>query len=142
MKTRSQFEAPQSPPPSSPPADFEKPEKPLSKRQEQNRTAQKAFRERRAKLLKEMDDRIRRLETVLDVVAYQARRLADIEHELIEMHQRVSKMENTIDTLSLTTPLWTVPNSDRPIVESPSTTVGALRPSSTDPTLDSTNDAE
>ena len=38
------------------------PEKPLTKRQEQNRAAQRAFRERRALMLKEMDSRFSSLE--------------------------------------------------------------------------------
>ncbi len=140
MKTRSQPEIPNSPPPSSPNLKFDDSDNSLSRRQEQNRAAQRAFRERRAKFLREMDDRIRRLETVLDVIAYQARRMADMERELIILRQEVSKMENTLDTLTMTAPLWTVPSTERPNIEVPIATIGALRPSSTDPTLDSTND--
>lgn len=142
MKARSRKELPNSPPPSSPISGFEDSQKSLSKRQEQNRAAQRAFRERRAKLLREMDERIRRLETIFDVVAYQARRLADIEREVIILRQDVSKMTNTFDTLTMTAPLWTVPNPERPIIEIPVATAGALRPSSTDPLLDSTNDCD
>jgi hypothetical protein len=142
MKTRSKQELPHSPPPSSPNLDSDDSEKMLSRRQEQNRAAQRAFRERRAKLLREMDDRLRRLETILDVVAYQARRLADYERELIGLRQKVSEMENTFDTLTMTAPLWTVPNSERPIVEIPEAAGGALRPNSADPILDATNDFE
>lgn len=132
MKVRSHsppssIDIPQSPPPSSP----------LSKRQEQNRAAQRAFRERRARLLKEMDERITRLETVSDVVAYQARRISEIDKQVLFLSETLQKLEDIVDGMTLTPPLWTVPTSESKVVTEPRALVGALRPSSTDPTLDS-----
>lgn len=113
--------------------------KPLTKRQEQNRAAQRAFRERRAQTLKEMEIRLERLERIIEEFSRSVARISSIEKEMIKLKESIGNLHMTVD--SLTIPTWTVPISDdmKSIVE-PKTqpigaVLGALRPSSTDPTL-------
>ena len=123
----SNIDFPQSPPPTSP----------LSKRQEQNRAAQRAFRERRARLLKEMDERITGLEEETDLLKFQVRRMTEIDRQVSFLSESFHKLEETVNDLALAPPLWTVPASESKVVPEPRAVIGALRPSSTDPTLDS-----
>lgn len=114
--------------------------KPLTKRQEQNRAAQRAFRERRAQTLKEMEMRLGRLERIMEEITKSISRINIIEKELIKLKESVNNLYLTVDSLSI--PTWTVPNpDDMKVVEEPiGAVLGALRPSSTDPTLTTTND--
>ena len=113
--------------------------KPLTKRQEQNRAAQRAFRERRAQTLKEMEIRLGRLERVIEEFSKSIARISLIEKDLIKLKESVGNLYMTVD--SLTVPTWTVPVSDdmksivQPEIQPIGAILGALRPSSTDPTL-------
>jgi hypothetical protein len=113
----------------------------LTKRQEQNRAAQRAFRERRAQTLKEMEMRLGRLERVIEEFTKSITKINLIEKELIKLNESVSNLYLTMD--SLTVPTWTVPNSEdlKEVVEPEpiGAVLGALRPSSTDPTLTATS---
>lgn len=118
--------------------------KPLTKRQEQNRAAQRAFRERRAQTLKEMEARLRRLERLFEELSKVVARIGSIEKDLVKLKESVNNLFMTVD--SLTVPTWTVPVSDdlKSIVQETDPqpigiVLGALRPSSTDPTLTSPN---
>lgn len=114
--------------------------KSLTKRQEQNRSAQRAFRERRAKMLTELDSRLGRIESVLDVVAYQARRISDLDREVKNLQDLVQNLEASIESASM--PLWSVPNVSQGLLPSSSPIeipTGAMRPSSTDPSFESIN---
>lgn len=118
--------------------------KPLTKRQEQNRAAQRAFRERRAQTLKEMEARLVRLERIFDDFSKTIARIGSIENDLVKLKENVNNLYMTVD--SLTVPTWTVPVSDdlKSIVQQTEPqpigiVLGALRPSSTDPTLTSPN---
>lgn len=115
--------------------------KPLTKRQEQNRAAQRAFRERRAQTLKEMEMRLGRLERIMEEITKSISRINIIEKELIRLKESVNNLYLTVDSLSI--PTWTVPNpNDMKVVEQEpiGAVLGALRPSSTDPTLTTPND--
>lgn len=115
----------------------------LKKRQEQNRAAQKAFRERRDQTVKEMEARLSRLEAVFEEFSKSITRINLVEKEFIKLKESVNNLHITIDSMAI--PAWTVPLSDdlksivqvepRPI----GAVIGALRPSSTDPTLKSSN---
>lgn len=121
--------------------------KPLTKRQEQNRAAQRAFRERRAQTLKEMESRLIALNNDIKTISKEISRINGIENELQKVKDAVNHLFVTVD--SMTVPTWTVPGSEdmksiivndddepaRPI----GAVLGALRPSSTDPTLTSPN---
>lgn len=115
--------------------------KPLTKRQEQNRAAQRAFRERRAQTLKEMETRLGRLERIMEEITKSISRINLIEKELIKLKESVNNLYLTVDSLAI--PTWTVPNPDDMKIIEPEpigAVLGALRPSSTDPTLTTTND--
>lgn len=107
---------------------------PLTKRQEQNRAAQRAFRERRAQTLKEMEIRLGNLEKTL---SENVTRINSFERDLIKLKEIVQNLCVSIDTL--TVPTWTVPTAADEIKQNEPEAVGAvlnaLRPSSTDPTL-------
>ena len=119
--------------------------KPLSRRQEQNRAAQRAFRERRAQTLKSMETRLNQLEKTVEEISRTLGRIPSIEREMAKLRDGVDALYGTVE--SFTVPNWSVPSSEdlKSIVqvevverEEPSTVVlGALRPSSTDPTLTS-----
>ena len=126
-----------------PPSPINSPEnpKPLTKRQEQNRAAQRAFRERRAQTLKEMESRLTILERVIGDFEKSLRKINSFEEELMSIRTSLDTLQNTVD--AITVPTWTVPTSDdmKPIYptanEPIGTLLGALRPNSTDPTLSS-----
>lgn len=117
--------------------------KPLTKRQEQNRAAQRAFRERRAQTLKEMETRLGRIERIIDDFSKTIVKIGFIEKELIKLKENVSNLYMAVD--AITVPTWSVPVSDdlKSIVNTEpqpiGAVLGALRPSSTDPTLTSSN---
>ena len=129
------------------------PEKPLTKRQEQNRAAQRAFRERRALMLKEMDSRVSALE-------YSAQEFDKKIDEMDELKSSLTSLQETVDNLcmvvdTMNAPTWSVPGNDKSLpfsspaenasspdldeskLQQSRAILGALRPSSTDPTLTS-----
>lgn len=113
----------------------------LTKRQEQNREAQRAFRERRAQTLKEMEIRLSRLEVAIEDFRKSVGRIATFETELMRIKCNLESLYSTVD--SLVVPTWAVPTSEElnPAHPSANEPIGALlsalRPSSTDPTLSS-----
>lgn len=113
----------------------------LTKRQEQNRAAQRAFRERRAQTLKEMETRLTHLEGAIDDFARSLGKISTLEAELKRIKSSLEGLYSTVDSLAV--PTWTVPSSedmkpDYPSINEPiGAILGALRPSSTDPTLSS-----
>lgn len=118
--------------------------KPLTKRQEQNRAAQRAFRERRAQTIKEMEARLIRIERLFEELSKTLTRICPIEKDLVKLKESVNILCMTVD--SLTVPTWTVPVSDdlKSIVQQTDPepigmVLGAFRASSTDPTLTSPN---
>lgn len=117
------------------------PTKQLTKRQEQNRAAQRAFRERRAQTLKEMESRLTQLERVIEENEKSKSKMKLFDIELQKLKEQVETIQSAVDALSI--PAWTVPTSDDlkpiyPVANEPiNDLLGALRPSSTDPTLSS-----
>lgn len=112
------------------------PPRPLTKRQAQNRAAQRTFRERRAQTLKEMETRLARLEIIFDELSKSISKIHVIEKELIKLKESIGNLYLAVD--SLTVPTWTVPVADELKTIEPEpigAVLGALRPSSTDPTL-------
>ena len=119
----------------------------LTPRQEQNRRAQKIFREKRAQTLREMEDRLGRMERLIEVlsVQIQIRRIGEIEKEIEKLRIGLNALYGVVD--SLTMPTWTVPNPDelKDVIQqidqnsTAAAMLGALRPSSTDPTLTTTS---
>lgn len=115
---------------------------PLSKRQEQNRAAQRAFRERRAQTLKEMESRLIGLDAEIKNISKELARFGAIEIDIQKIKDAINSLFMAVD--SMAGPTWTVPGSEDTIVENedeearPMRAV-ALRPSSTDPTLTSPN---
>ena len=113
----------------------------LTKRQEQNRAAQRAFRERRAQTLKEMEIRLSNLEKSFFEVNKSISSISTITEELNKLKNVTANLYSSVEALSV--PSWTVPNSeevDASVDESSREAIlGALRPSSTDPTLTSEN---
>ena len=126
-----------------PPSPINSPErpKPLTKRQEQNRAAQRAFRERRAQTLKEMEIRLNILERKFEDFARTTSKINSLESDLVRIQTSLDGLQSAVD--SLTVPTWTVPSSEdlKPIYPAANEPIGAilgaLRPSSTDPTLSS-----
>lgn len=117
--------------------------KPLSKRQEQNRSAQRAFRERRAQTLKEMESRLIGLDSEIKDISREFLRIRAIEVEIQKIKDAINSIFITVESMS--GPSWTVPESEdaKSIIiseEQPMGAIlGALRSSSTDPTLTSSN---
>lgn len=110
----------------------------LTRRQEQNRAAQKAFRERRAKMLRSLEERIGRVETMGDVIGYHARRIGELEEALEGVRHSLHVLQDTVETLIL--PSWTLASGNDEAHPSktesrPTVVLGALRPTSVDPTL-------
>lgn len=117
----------------------------MSKRQEQNRAAQRAFRERRAKVLKEMGDRISKLELIIGNVTLQMRRFVELEHDVDRIRNDIKRMQSVVETVNV--PTWAIPTSEHSEIEDDGShgrgganyshimILDALRPSSTDPTL-------
>lgn len=109
---------------------------PLTKRQEQNRAAQRAFRERRAQTLKEMEIRLRNLEKMFEELSRNIGKIGSIEKEILKLKETINNLTTTVDAISI--PSWTVPTSEevKPIeTHDIGSVLNALRPSSTDPTL-------
>lgn len=109
---------------------------PLSKRQEQNRAAQRAFRERRAQTLKEMETRLGSLEKTIDDISRSIGKLNIMERELNKLKETVANLCGAVD--AMTVPTWTVPTHEelKPLeAENLGAVLNALRPNSTDPTL-------
>ena len=113
----------------------------LTKRQEQNRAAQRAFRERRAQILKEMEVRLINVERVIDNLAKSIGKINLMEKEISLLKETVRNLCGTVD--AMTAPTWTVPSSSTEEYKSSApietahigNLLNALRPSSTDPTL-------
>jgi hypothetical protein len=109
----------------------------LTKRQEQNRAAQRAFRERRAQTLKEMEVRLSNLEKLMIELNKRVSTISVIEDELGRLKGAIGSLYNSVEAMSV--PSWSVPTSedDVEVVVNPGhdATIGALRSSSTDPTL-------
>jgi predicted RNase H-like nuclease (RuvC/YqgF family) len=115
----------------------------LTRRQEQNRAAQRAFRERRAKFLKNLEDRMTRLENEFRAQFERSSELGMIKDRFEQLEVAFRALKSTVDTLS-SFPTWTVPGGpgeETPILMDPQPDViqGALRPSSTNPILDASD---
>lgn len=140
LNNKRTFAEPEGAPPLSPIASPEHPRH-LTKRQEQNRAAQRAFRERRAQTLKEMETRLTHLERTVDDLGQSIRKIDTFETELLMMRNDLDNLKSSMESLSV--PTWTVPSAEemKPIYPTSNEPIGAilgaLRPSSTDPTLSS-----
>lgn len=111
-----------------------------SRRQEQNRQAQRAFRERRARNLKEMEARIELLEARVSACADHGHQILLLRNRLVRLEALVLTIRASVESLSF--PNWIAPS---PTHSTPQTLPGlahapqdrstAFRPTSADPIL-------